>query len=205
MKKYYILFFILAVALMTTACVKLGGKPLDKKFFQITPVRTGEPSSSKSDLTLKVRRLAVSDLYNTREIVYREKDGQIDSDFYNMFFVTPSNMLTPELRKWLSASGLFAHIIEPGSMVVPSLTLEGVVNSLYGDYSTGTPVAVVEMQFFVVDESTADNAIIFSNTYAQKIPIAQANPQQLVQAMTLGVQNIFTDLEKDLATAPLKK
>ena len=149
--------------------------------------------------------LSISDLYNTRELVYREAGGRIDSDFYNMFFVTPDNMITTELRSWLGASNLFAHIIEPGSMVVPNLTLEGVLNSLYGDYSTDAPVAVVEMQFFIVDESTQDNSIVFSNTYIQRIPMSQADPQQLVQAMTKGVQTIFTDLEKDLATAPLKK
>ena len=205
MKRHHILFLILTVALTATACVKLGGKPLDKHYFQITPVRSGAPVANGSDQILKVRRLSVSDLYNTREIVYRETGGRIDSDFYNMFFVTPGNMLTTELRKWLGSSGLFGYIIEPGSMVVPNLTLEGVVNSLYGDYSTETPVAVVEMQFFVVDESTADNVIVFSNTYAQRVPLAEADPQQLVQAMTTGVQTIFTNLEKDLAAAPLKK
>jgi len=204
MKKYHIILILLTVALTATACVKLGGKPLDKRFFQITPVRSGEPAATSSDLILKVRRFSVSDLYNTRELVYRETGGRIDSDFYNMFFVTPGNMLTTELRKWLAKSGLFAHIIEPGSMVVPNLTLEGVVNSLYGDYSTGAPVAVVEMQFFVVDESTAANVIVYSNTYAERIPLDQADPQQLVQAMTKGVQMIFTNLENDLATAPLK-
>jgi len=205
MKKNTILLFILGVVLVASACVKLGGKPLDKHYFQIAPARSGEPAAVGSNLVLKVRRLSVSDLYNTRELIYRETGGRIESDFYNMFFVTPGNMLTTELRRWLQGSGLFNHIIEPGSMVVPDLTLEGVVNALYGDYSTDAPVAVVEMQFFVVDESTAENSIIYSNTYVQRIPLKQADPQQLVQAMTNGVQTIFTNLEKDLAAAPLKK
>jgi cholesterol transport system auxiliary component len=205
MKRQHILILALTISLVATACVKLGGKPLDKRYFQIRPIRSDEPVVASSDLVLKIRRLSVSDLYNTREIVYRETGGRIDSDFYNMFFVTPGNMLTTELRKWLGASGLFSHIIEPGSMVVPNLTLEGVVNSLYGDYSTDTPVAVVEMQFFVVNEMTTNNEIVFSQTYLQRIPMIKADPQQLIQAMTKGVQTIFTDLEKDLAAAPLKR
>jgi len=88
---------------------------------------------------------------------------------------------------------------------VPGLTLEGVVNSLYGDYATGSPAAVIEMQFFVVDESTAENDIVFSSTYTRRVPIAAPDPQALVQAMTLGVQEIFTELENGLATAELKK
>ena len=205
MKRQLILISVLAVALALSACVKLGGKPLDKRYYQLTPVRSGEPAAAPNPFVLKVRRLSVSDLYNTRELVYRGPEGRIDSDFYNMFFVTPGNMLTTELREWLRASNLFTHIIEPGSMVVPGLTLEGVVNSLYGDYSGDSPAAVVEMQFFVVDESTADNVIVFSRTYAQRVPFDQPEPQVLVKALTLGVQDIYTQLETDLAAAPLKQ
>ena len=155
-------------------------------------------------LVLMVRRLSVSDLYNTRELVYREAGERVDSDFYNMFFVNPGSMLTTELRSWLGESGLFSHIIEPGSMVVPGLTLEGTVNALYGDYSGEQPAAVVEMQFFAVDESTADNAIVFSGSYAQRVPVADTDPQTLVKAITQGVERIYAALETDLATAPLK-
>jgi cholesterol transport system auxiliary component len=121
-----------------------------------------------------------------------------------MFFVNPGSMLTTELRRWLRESGQFSHIIEPGSMVVPTLTLEGTVNALYGDYSGDQPAAVVEMQFFVVDESTADNAIVFSGSYAERVPVADAAPETLVKAMTQGVERVYASLETDLAAAPLK-
>jgi len=203
MKKLLSTLLILIVAVSAASCVKLGGDPIDKRFYRITPIRNGEPSKPNSDMVLKVRRISVSDLYKTRELVYQMNDGLIESDFYNLFFVTPGNNLTTELRKWLSASGQFSHIIEPGSMVVPSLTLEGVVNSLYGDYSTEQPAAVIEMQFFLVNESTADNEIVFSQSYRQRVPLTQPDPQELVQAMTKGVQAIFTQLEQDMAAAPL--
>jgi len=205
MRKHHIIISILALALIATSCVKLGGKPVDKKFYRITPVRSGEPTPDQSDIVLKVRRLAVSDLYNTRELVYQMDGGRIESDFYNMYFVPPSNMLTTELRKWLTASGQFSNIIEPGSMVIPDLTLEGVINSLYGDYSAGEPVAVVSMQFFLVDESTSENVIVFSRNYEQRVPLTEPDPQALVRAMTTGVQTIFTQLEQELASEPLKK
>ncbi len=100
-------------------------------------------------------------------------------------------------------TGQFSHIIEPGSMVIPTLTLEGVVNSLYGDYATDQPAAVIEMQFFLVNESTADNDIVFSRSYRQRVPLTKPDPQELVQAMTKGVQAIFTQLEQDMAAAPI--
>ena len=204
MKRIHLLIAILAVALAASACVKLGGKPVEKRYFQIAPVRTAAQAAAPKSGVLNVRRLSVSDLYNTRELVYQGPEGRIDSDFYNMFFINPANMLTAELRRWLRESGLFPHIIEPGSMVVPGLTLEGVVNSLYGDYSGEQPQAVVEMQFFLVDESTADNDIVFSADYSQRIPLSAHDAPALVQALTTGVEAIFTALETDLAAVPEK-
>ncbi|EGB16640.1 protein of unknown function DUF330 [Pseudodesulfovibrio mercurii] len=204
MKRYALLIALLVTALAASACVKLGSKPLEKRYYQIAPARTAPKAAAPRDIILLVRRLSVSDLYNTRELVYRGPEERIDSDFYNMFFVSPANMLTTELRRWLRESGLFAHIIEPGSMAVPGLTLEGTVNALYGDYSTAAPAAVVEMQFFAVDESTADNTIVFSGSYSERIPLADGSPQALVKGLTQGVETVFTALESDLAAAPLK-
>jgi cholesterol transport system auxiliary component len=204
MKRHLILIALLVTALAASACVKLGGKPLEKRYYQISPARTAQKADAPRDIILLVRRLSVSDLYNTRELVYRGAEERVDSDFYNTFFVTPGSMLTTELRRWLHESGLFSHIIEPGSMVVPTLTLEGTVNALYGDYSGEQAAAVVEMQFFVVDESTADNAIVFSGSYAQRVPVANADPQTLVKGLTQGVESIYASLETDLAAAPLK-
>ncbi|MGE4192596.1 MAG: ABC-type transport auxiliary lipoprotein family protein [Pseudodesulfovibrio sp.] len=204
MKPYRILILVLAVALAASACVKLGGKPVDKRYYQLSPERTAAAATQPREETLKIRRLAVSDLYNARELVYRGPEGAIDSDFYNLLFVTPGNMLTTELRRWLTESGLFTHIVAPGSLVVPGLTLEGMVNALYGDYSGTAPAAVVEMQFFVVDESDAENAIVFAGSYKERVPLASADPQTLVQGMTQAVAHIFTNLENDLAVAPLE-
>ncbi len=204
MKTLHTLLLVIIMAISTVGCIKIGGDPIDKRFYTLSPKRTAISVEPQSDIVLQVRRLSVSDLYDTRELVYQLKNGRIESDFYNLFFVPPGSNLTTELRKWLEASGRFANIIEPGSMAIPTLILEGVVNSLYGDYSTAQPAAVIEMQFFLVDEATAENEIVFSHNYRQRIPLSKADPQGLIQAMTLAVQNIFTQLENDLANAPYK-
>jgi cholesterol transport system auxiliary component len=195
------LLLLLVMALACAACVKLGGKPADKRYYRIAPVRETTATPAQDGPVLTVRRLAVSDLYNSREIVYQLADGRMESDFYNLYFIAPGTMLSTELRDWLAASGRFAHVIAPGSMAVPHLTLEGVVNSLYGDFAATPPAAVVSMQFFLVDESTPDNAIVFSQDYAERIPLARPEAGELVKALTEGTRTIFTQLETDLARA----
>ncbi|MBC16348.1 MAG: hypothetical protein CL942_04760 [Desulfovibrio sp.] len=195
---------LLVLLMLSAGCVKLGSEPLDKQFYRLMPERSAETAHVKRDLILKVRRLSISEIYNTRELVYQLDNGRVESDFYNMFFVSPRSMLTTELRSWLKEADIFASIIEPGSMIIPGLTLEGVVNSLYGDYATSEPVAVVAMQFFLVDENTPDNTIVFSKDYTQRVPLTEPTPEKLVQGMTTGVQLIFEELEKDLAQTPLQ-
>lgn len=199
--KRHILTLLVLTAILAVGCVKLTHDPIHKRYFQIVPERTEKKAATSKGVILKVRRLSVSAPYETRELIYRECRNRIESDYYNTFFATPGAMLTTGLRKWLRESNLFTHIIEPGSMVVSGLTLEGVVNALYGDYTTDAPAAVVEMQFFVVDESTAANDIVFSADYRRRVPIAEPDPAALVQAMTTGVEAIFADLETDLAKA----
>ncbi len=48
MKKTHATILILALLLATTACVKLGGKPLDKKFYRIHPVRSGQARTRRT-------------------------------------------------------------------------------------------------------------------------------------------------------------
>ncbi|MBG0790779.1 MAG: membrane integrity-associated transporter subunit PqiC [Desulfovibrionaceae bacterium] len=202
--KRHILTLLVLTAILAVGCVKLTHDPIHKRYFQIVPERTEKKAATSKGVILKVRRLSVSAPYETRELIYRECRNRIESDYYNTFFATPGAMLTTGLRKWLRESNLFTHIIEPGSMVVPGLTLEGMVNALYGDYSGDAPFAVVEMQFFVVDENTAMNDVVFSGDYAQRIPMTEPDPAALVQAMTEGVQTIFADLESDLSKADLE-
>lgn len=194
-----------ALAALAAGCVKLGSKPLDKHYYQLSATRQAAPEITASMPTLKVRRLETSDMYSGREIIYRSDNGRVQSDFYNLFFIAPGSMLTQELREWLRMSGRFEHIVSPGSLAMPGLTLEGLVNELYGDYTEGRTDAVVKMQFHVVDEASGHNEIVFSASYDERIPTTSASTEALVSAMSTGVTRIFEQLETDLAAAGLEE
>lgn len=200
-----VLVLILAASLFLPACVGgLKQPPVERRYHHLACERGAGPvqeAGPASGLTLRLRPLRVSPGYAGSELVYRMGPSDFVSDFYNLYFVSPGDMLTQELRAWLAEAHLFAHVVEDFSLTRPGLTLEGAVNALYGDFGASPPTAVVRMQFFLVDENTRDNEIVFSGSYDRTVPISSATAQALVQGLIQGVREIFAALEADLRAA----
>ncbi|WP_027721410.1 ABC-type transport auxiliary lipoprotein family protein [Maridesulfovibrio zosterae] len=197
---------VIVLAMMgVSACVSLERPSLDRKYFALDVKRDKSGGSSvKSKNNLVVRRVKVSPRYEERDLVYKVAENTFESDYYNSFFIPPASLLTQELRLWMGDSTMFANVLAPSSMGTGDLLLEGVVNSIYGDYTGSKPVAVVNMQFFLLDNSNPDLPIIYSRNFEKNIPMKGSSPDALIQAMNKGVKEIFTELESDLATVVQK-
>ncbi|MBU1610346.1 MAG: membrane integrity-associated transporter subunit PqiC [Proteobacteria bacterium] len=199
--KYVILSVILTIFFLGIAgCGGLTKPAVTKRYYDIGPQRTNQVQAAPSDQTLTVRRLRVSPMNAGRELVYKTSDTGYDSDFYNAYFIPPGDMLSQALRRWLHATGLFAHVVEPASLVRGDLVLEGNVVALYGDF-TGSGEAVAELQFILVDEGTAETAILFSKDYSKRIPLSQRTPEALAAGLKQAMAEVFAELEADLASA----
>ena len=191
---------LVVLAMMTaSACVSLERPSLDRKYFTLDVKRDKSSESLvKSNNNLVVRRVKVSPRYEERDLVYKVAENTYESDYYNSFFIPPASLLTQELHLWMGDSAMFANVLDPSSMGTGDLLLEGVVNSIYGDYTGSTPVAVVNMQFFLLDNSNPDLPIIYSRNFEKDIPAKGSSAAALIQAMNKGVKEIFTELESDL-------
>lgn len=202
MKKTKAIIFILLVVLFVvfSGCVKLERPSLDRKYFTIDVKRGSDLEySGNSDQNLIVRRLKVSPRYEDRDLVYRTGENSFEADYYNAFFISPASMLTQELRVWLGKAGLFPNVLGPDSMGSGDLLLEGVVNSIYGDYAGDSNAAVIEMQFFLLDNSNPDLPIIYSRNFSKRIAVSSTGADDLVRALNKGVKEIFVELESDIA------
>lgn len=197
------MFFIilLAMSFATIAgCVKLERPSLDRKYFTLDVKRGADHvNSEKSDKNLIVRRLKVSPRYEDRDLVYRTGENSFEADYYNAFFIAPASLLTQELRVWMGGAELFANVLGSESMGTGELLLEGVVNSIYGDYTGDNPVAVVEMQFFLLNNDNPDLPIVYSRNFSKKIAASSSGADDLVRAMNKGIKDIFKELESDIA------
>jgi cholesterol transport system auxiliary component len=180
-------------------CLNLERSYLEKRYFILDVSRDKDISSPDTETILKVRRFSVSPKYEGKGFVYRLKDLSYESDFYNEFFISPASLLTEEIRKWVAGSGLFQHVVNPSSYMDPNYVLEGAVTSLYGDYGvSAAPKGILEMQFFLLDETSAGPEIIFQGKYRKEEPLKDNTPDALVKSWNEALKQILTEFETDL-------
>ena len=207
-KKTLMIFFIgpLVLSFFLTGCFNLNKSYPEKHFFVLSVKRSEKSSVSKTDGVLRISRFRVSPGFEGKSFVYRKGDSNYTSDFYNEFFISPAPMITEEVRKWLSESGLFQYVISSSSPVEPTMELEGVISALYGDYrNTEDARAVLEIQFFLVRNGPSQPVIVFQKTYRKETIIKGNSPDSLVAGWNLAIEHILTQLETDLKNLELKE
>lgn len=212
-QRWTILALALAMLLLGS-CVKLERQPVDKHFYALEVARPGAAGGAAdgaalSPATLLVRRMQVSPRVAGRELVYRTAQSAWTADYYNLFFVAPADMLTQDLRAWLGASGLFAHVVDPSSLVQPGYILEGNVSALNGDFAPGAEkgpaLAVAEMQFLLIRVTGGERTVVLTRDIRKTAPLAANTPAELVRALRVAVAEVNAELETALREVLAKK
>ncbi len=176
-----------------------------KRYYALTVDRAPAPASPGKP-KLKVRRLNVSTAYATREFVYRLGENEFTTDYYNLFLVSPKDMLAETLRTWFERSPQFGAALAPESGVRPDYVLESSVLDLYGDFrDQAAPKAVVAIQCFLLHSALSEYTIALSKTYRVEVPLANRSPEALAGAYSMAVQELLTRLETDIAAVLTKQ
>ncbi len=191
------LIFLCGVAAVL-GCVKLQQPQVEKSFYDIQTQRPQPATSAPLAGPVRVQRLNISPRYAGREMVYRTGEFVYKSDFYNVYFVPPADMLTQDLRRWLEASKIFSFVLDPSSLVPVHYSMEGNIVALYGDFTQSPARAVVKMQVFLVDMKSAQRAILFASDYMESVVLTSKLPAAVAQGLSRATAAIFTQLEADL-------
>jgi ABC-type uncharacterized transport system auxiliary subunit len=149
-------------------------------------------------IVLDVFSFNIDSTFGSRNLVYRKSESEYETDFYNKYLISPDEMITDKTRAWLSESGMFKTVVEPGSYVDTTHALQGSIISLYGDFrDKSSPKAVIKIRMFLVGLS--DKTVVFSKTYEATSEADDRTAESLVSALNNCLVNILSDLENDLA------
>jgi uncharacterized lipoprotein YmbA len=189
----------LLLILISSGCVNLERSYPEKRYFVIDVGDSAQPSNADGNQTLLISTLRISPRYADKSFVYRTSDAGYESDFYNQFLTSPDTMISEEVRKGLAASPAFKYVVGPATQLQPNYVLEGSVNALYGDFrNLNQPAAVLEIEFFLHNEDTANSGIVMQKRYTKTVPLSGRSPEALIKGWSQALESILTDLNTDL-------
>jgi cholesterol transport system auxiliary component len=190
---------LLLLILISSGCVNLERSYPEKRYFVIDVGDSAQPSNADGNQTLLISTLRISPRYADKSFVYRTSDAGYESDFYNQFLTSPDTMISEEVRKGLAASPAFKYVVGPATQLQPNYVLEGSVNALYGDFrNLNQPAAVLEIEFFLHNEDTANSGIVMQKRYIKTVPLSGRSPEALIKGWSQALESILTDLNTDL-------
>ena len=189
----------LLLVIVPAAGCALKRAPAVQRQFLLEADRPDPRPAEPDGMLLQLRTLRVSAAYEGRGFVYRKKDGTIEQDFHNRFFVLPAYLITNEVRRWLSGTGFIRHVTSTAGVDGSRYTLTGDVVELYGDYSSDQPAAVLRIEFNVADGETGAE-FVFHRKYHRRVPVS-SGPDALVQGWNRGLTDLLGQLEDDLRQA----
>jgi len=185
--------------LLFSGCVSLERSYPEKRYFVVDLGESAQRSNAAGNQTLLVSGLRISPRYADKSFVYRTSEASYEADFYNQFLTSPDTMFSEEVRKGLAASPAFKYVVGPSSQLQPNYVLEGSVNALYGDFrNLNAPSAVLEIEFFLHNEDTANPGIVLQKRYMKTVPLSGRSPEALVKGWSQALGSILTDLNTDL-------
>jgi cholesterol transport system auxiliary component len=190
----------MALALAAAGCSVLPSQPyLQRQDWPLTvsPPDTAPPA--RRGKTLLVRNLQAAPGLNARGLRVLQPNGSVKVEFYDQWAVLPADGVTDDLKRWLEASGLFAAVLAPGSIIQPDLTLEGELTALHADIANNT--ATVALALVLIDQHPNPAKILLQKTVRASVPLGGTTTPDLVHAQIAALEQVLARSEADIAAA----
>lgn len=191
--------FVFAIALLSSACSLTQPAPLKQAYLldpQI-PAR-GTPIAQRGPV-LRINRFVVAQPYDSKSFIYRLNDTRFEADYYNEFLAFPATMLTENTLRHLAGAGLYQAVVPMTSTLDAKLILEGAVTTLYGDFRSATPSAVLGIRFLLARDGSGE--ILYDKLIEKRVPVSARNATSLVTGFDVALGQVLAELATDLASA----
>ncbi len=204
LKNHLCFWLATAVLFSFTGCLNLKTGYPAKNYFLLDAKRTDQKGYEKGPV-IQIQRFRISPRYQGKEFVYRFEKLKFESDFYNEFFISPDDMITEQVQKWLSESGKFTLLTARDSDPPPDYVLGGWITELYGDFrDSDNPKAVMELTCLLLSGNQSPGQILFKKRYRADVPMQEKRSALLAAGWNQALETILNQLEEDLKSVQIK-
>jgi cholesterol transport system auxiliary component len=193
-----LLLALMLVPLAVGGC--LSRKAPERRTFVLAAERPDGPETGGAGV-LRVERIVVAPLYERKAFIYRTAENSFESDFYNEFFVPPGALVRHATMEWLSQSSAVGAVIGGRAPGEADWVLEGRVHKLYADLREPAAVAIIEVEFTVLDARAPTFPVVFQKRYGASTHATDRSPDALAAAWSEALGRILTEFEADLRRA----
>jgi len=161
-----------------------------KKFYILEPDYLKLPQPGNKFLNLGIAKIKISPYFEGKSFVYRQGDYNYESDYYNEFFVFPSNNIFEIVQKWIELSKSNATGQDLYSLSI-------YVESMYIDLrKKESPKTVWVIVFSIQNNQAAE--VVYKKKFTEEEGVTENTPEAIVNSWNLGLTKILTQLHSEL-------
>ncbi|HJX34139.1 MAG TPA: ABC-type transport auxiliary lipoprotein family protein [Desulfatiglandales bacterium] len=191
---------IVGISLILGACVNLR-QPSNKIEYYV--LEYDPPLFTDMDqlpYAVSVEYLAVAPIYDTTQIIYRERSFTREAYAYHRWRVNPGEMITSLLNRDIRYSGLFKTVTSHDSQYGARFSLGGEVEEFYEwDTEEGwKAVLSLSISLISVNERDVDKRVFYQKSYRATETCKQKNPRALAEALSLEMSRLSREIISDV-------
>jgi cholesterol transport system auxiliary component len=196
---------IIFLTLILAGCLNLKQPKRKIEYYTLEYEPPAEQKRQPVSSVIRIERFAVSPIYNTNRIIYREGSFRREAYVYYKWRANPGDVVTYFLRRDLQHSGLFKAVVAGNSRLESAYRLEGTVDDfLEWDKKCGwEALLVVSITLIQENEPDITKRILFQKTYTSTQPCRQKNPQALSEAMSTAMSEVSEQIMLDISSVIL--
>ena len=194
-------------AALLLVCAALAGgclakKPLQKRRYLLSAPEVSAPGTAPLQGTLKVTRVRVSPIYDSKGFVYRTGHRRHETEFYHEFYSSPSVMFEELLVDFLRDAGT-ARVVHPPEDAGPAdWRLSVRVDALYVDVSDRqAPKSVIALSVELHGDRGLGDAPLMVKRYDEASAIGGTGSVDVLEGWEAGLATILVALDADVRRA----
>jgi len=196
--KMFILFLCLPI--FFSACMNLK-QPGNKIEYYTLEYGLPEMADLKPiPCVIRMERFTVAPVYNTNQIIYRDRSFNRNSYVYHKWRANPGDLVTHSLTRDIRQTGLFKAVLPSDSRHKALFVLEGTVDEFFEWDSEINWKAVLSVNITLIteDEPDTSKSILFQKSYHAAEECNRKDPSALVEAMSRSAAIISEEIIRDI-------
>ncbi|AQQ70056.1 hypothetical protein SMSP2_00394 [Limihaloglobus sulfuriphilus] len=196
MKKSLVTLLISFAVFSLSGCM-LGRSTVKKNYYMINGIEYGETQKESGHIhaplnavTVNVSQFQISSAMKRNSFIYRRSETKYETDFYNEFMASPSEMITSNFSRILLLNGF---------NVIPGLSdysVYGSLNAFYVDFrDPDAPKSVIDLN--IVTRSNSDHKPVGTKHYFYQQTAQEKTPEAVVEAFNVCLSRILADFVDD--------